>query len=203
MFYAIGKTRVHGGAAEVKIWFARMPHRPSADPLVQVKEAGLVGNVRAGFGRNQPPGWGGGDRCLLIARTLPQESARPNGHDLGRVLSRSRHWLRRMRTRHWSWLWHRGRPEAPGPPLWALPAPPSPALRHDTASPSPGGTGFGRSLRRCRRASLRRFAFIGFHWRWTRLQPQPMGLSDYGVAAHPAQFFRDLTGGRAAFPQFL
>ena len=67
MFHAIREPGVHLLTAEMKVRLARVAHRPAADPVAQVEQAGLVGHFRAGLGRNQTARRGGRDRGLLIA----------------------------------------------------------------------------------------------------------------------------------------
>ena len=70
MFDAIRKAGVHRFATEMEIGFARMPHRPAADAVAQIEQAGLVGDLGARLGRNQTARRGWGDRCLLVAGAL-------------------------------------------------------------------------------------------------------------------------------------
>ena len=81
MLDAIGKTRVHFLAAEMEIGLAGMAHRPAADPVIEIEQAGFFGHFRAGLGRHQTARRGRRDRCLLIARSLPEESARTDRDD--------------------------------------------------------------------------------------------------------------------------
>ena len=56
MLNAIGETGIHFVTAEVEIGFARMAHRPAADPIIQIEQAvfsamsalGLAGTSRRG-----------------------------------------------------------------------------------------------------------------------------------------------------------
>ena len=75
MFNTIRKARVHFLAAEVKVRFARVAHRPTADAVIEFEQAGFFGNVRAWFGGHQAAWRGRWNWCLLIARALPQEPA--------------------------------------------------------------------------------------------------------------------------------
>src|SRR5579875_2379970 len=74
MLDAIGKARIGRFAAKVEIGFSRVPHRPFADPVIEIEQARLVGNFGAWLCRDQPPGRSRRDRSLLLARTLPDES---------------------------------------------------------------------------------------------------------------------------------
>src|SRR5690606_3427807 len=75
MFDAIREPGVHLLAAKMEVRLARMPHRPTADAVVEVEQAGLVGNLGARLGRNQAPRRRWGDRRLLVTRTLAEEAA--------------------------------------------------------------------------------------------------------------------------------
>src|SRR5215213_7206229 len=55
MLDAIRETGIGVGAAEMEIGLARMADRPFADLLVQIEQAGLVRDLRARLGRDQPP----------------------------------------------------------------------------------------------------------------------------------------------------
>ena len=81
MFYAIREARVHLFAAEMEIRFARMPHGPAADAIVEIEQAGLVGDFRAWPRGHAAARRGGRDRRLLIAGALAQESTGPNRND--------------------------------------------------------------------------------------------------------------------------
>src|SRR5690349_9293018 len=50
---AIGKAGVGRLAAEVEVGLAGMAHRPFADAVVEIEQAGLVGDLGARLGRNQ------------------------------------------------------------------------------------------------------------------------------------------------------
>ena len=78
MIDAIGKARVHFLAAEMEVCFARMAHRPAADAVIEIEQAGLAGNFRARLGRHEAARRGGGNWSLLVTRTLTQEAARAN-----------------------------------------------------------------------------------------------------------------------------
>ena len=77
----VREAGVHLFTAEVEIGFARVAHRPAADPVIQIEQAGLFSHFRVGLGRNQAARRRGRDRRLLIARALPQKSARANRDD--------------------------------------------------------------------------------------------------------------------------
>ena len=81
MFHAIGETGVHLFTAEMEVRLAGVAHRPAADAVVQIEQAGLVGNFRAGPGGNQTARRRGRDRRLLVARTLAQEAAGADRND--------------------------------------------------------------------------------------------------------------------------
>ena len=66
MLDAIREAGVHLDAAEMEIGLARMPHRPAADAVVEVEQAGLVGHLRARLGRHEAARRRGRDRRLLV-----------------------------------------------------------------------------------------------------------------------------------------
>ncbi len=171
MLDAIREPWVHLLAAEVEIGFARVAHRPAADPVVEIEQAGLVGHFGAGLGRNQPARRRRRYRGLLIARALAQE---PTGADrddprhIGGGGGRSRGGCGR-RARCGGRARGRGRP----------------------------GRGF--SLGRLGRGSSS-FLLVRLDRAGPGLQSQTVGLADHGIAADPAEFVRDLAGGGAAFP---
>ena len=74
MFDAIREARVHLDAAEVEVRFAGVAHRPAANAVIEVEQAGLVGD----FGRwprgHEPARWRGRDRGLLVAGTVRPEA---------------------------------------------------------------------------------------------------------------------------------
>src|SRR4029079_14218715 len=74
MLHAVREARVRRLPAEVEVGLARMPHRPFADAVVQIEEAGLAANLGARLGRHQAARRGGRDRRLLISRTLADEA---------------------------------------------------------------------------------------------------------------------------------
>src|SRR3954468_6988564 len=75
MLDAIREARIGGRAAEMEIGLARMADRPFADLLVEIEQAGLVGDLRARLGRHQAPRRGRRDRRLLLAGRLADEAA--------------------------------------------------------------------------------------------------------------------------------
>ena len=83
MFDAVWEAGVHRFTAEMEIGFSGMTHRPAADTVAQIEQAGLVRDFRAGLGRNQTAWRGGRNRCLLIARPLTQKPTRTNRDDFG------------------------------------------------------------------------------------------------------------------------
>ena len=85
MLDAIGKPGFASLAAEVEVGLARMAHRPSADAVVEVEQAGLVGDLGAGLGRDQAARRGGRDRRLRVARALADEAARADRAILDRI----------------------------------------------------------------------------------------------------------------------
>ena len=76
MFDAIGEARVRRLAAEVEVGLARMADRPFADPLIEVEQARLVGDVGARLGGHDPARRGRGERSRLLVRMLGEEAAR-------------------------------------------------------------------------------------------------------------------------------
>lgn len=70
MLDAIGEPGIHLLAAEMEVWFAGMAHRPAADAIVEIQQAGLVSDFRARLGGNQAARRGGRDRSLLITGAL-------------------------------------------------------------------------------------------------------------------------------------
>src|SRR5437868_13950862 len=93
---AIGKARVGRLAAEMEIGLAGMADRPFADAVVQIEQAGLIGDLGARLGRNEAARRRGRDRRLLVAGTLAHEASGANRAVLKVV--RADPWARR-RTR--------------------------------------------------------------------------------------------------------
>src|SRR3954463_10747966 len=83
MLDAIGKAGIGGRPAEMEIGLAGMADRPFADLLVEIEQAGLVGDLRARLGGNQAARRRRRDRRLLLARSLADEAARADRTDLG------------------------------------------------------------------------------------------------------------------------
>ncbi len=81
MLDAVREPGVHLLAAEMKVGLARMAHRPAADPLVEIEQAGLVRDFRARPRRHEATRGRGGNRRLLVARTLAEKPARPDRND--------------------------------------------------------------------------------------------------------------------------
>src|SRR5437868_7957745 len=79
---AIGKARVGRLAAEMEIGLAGMADRPFADAVVQIEQRGLVGDLGAWLGRDQPARRRRRDRRLLIAGPLADEAARADRAEL-------------------------------------------------------------------------------------------------------------------------
>jgi len=73
---AIGESGVRLLAAEVEVGLARVTHRPFADAVVQIEQAGLVGYLRARLGRNKAARRSRRDGRLLVAGSLTDETAR-------------------------------------------------------------------------------------------------------------------------------
>ena len=99
MLNTIGKAGIHGSPAKMEIRLARMANRPAAYTVIQIKQAGFFGNLRAGLGRNQAARRSRGDRCLLIAGALAHKAAGANRND-------ARLWLG---CGPWHWLAGDGR----------------------------------------------------------------------------------------------
>jgi hypothetical protein len=85
-------------------------HRPAADAIVEVQQAGLVSDLGARLGGHQTARRGRRDRCLLIAGALTQEAAGADRDDArrrrgsgrigrGRCSSRRRRGRSRSRAR--------------------------------------------------------------------------------------------------------
>src|SRR5207237_4673724 len=83
MLDAIREARIGLIAAEVEIGLAGMADRPFADPLVEIEQAGLVGDLGARLGRDEAARRRGRDRRLLVARPLTDEAARTDRADDG------------------------------------------------------------------------------------------------------------------------
>src|SRR5438105_3075747 len=75
MLHAIRKARVRRLPAEMEIGLAGVAHRPFADAIIEVEQAGLVGDLGARLGRDEAARRSGWDRRLLIAGTLTDEAA--------------------------------------------------------------------------------------------------------------------------------
>ena len=76
MLDAIRESRVRLLSAEMEIGLAGMADRPLADTVVQIEQAGLVGDLRAWLGRDEAARGSRRDRGLLVAGTLADEAAR-------------------------------------------------------------------------------------------------------------------------------
>ena len=74
VIHAIGEARVHLVTAEVEVRLTRMAHRPAANAVVQIEQAGLVGHFLAGPCGHEAARRGRGDGGLLIAGPLTQEA---------------------------------------------------------------------------------------------------------------------------------
>ena len=68
MLDAIREARVGLLPAEVEVGLAGMADRPFADAVVEIEQAGLVGDLGARLGRDQAARRGGRDRRLLCRR---------------------------------------------------------------------------------------------------------------------------------------
>src|SRR3954469_20886676 len=75
MLDAIREPGIGRIAAEVEIGLAGMADRPFADTIVEIEQAGLVGDLGAGLGRHQAARRRGRDRRLLFAGALANEAA--------------------------------------------------------------------------------------------------------------------------------
>ena len=98
MIDAIGIARIGFAPAEVEVTLARMPHRPAADAVVEVEQAGLVLDLGRRLGWYQPARRGGGigacvspgpwrmkppgptERYWMV---LPSFDAMPDGREMG------------------------------------------------------------------------------------------------------------------------
>lgn len=193
MLDAVRKTGVHLFAAEMKIGFAGMAHRPAADAIVKVKQTGLVRDFRAGPCGHKAARWCGRDRRLLIARALTQEATGANRHD-PRLRRRGRSdYVSCSRCRSWRCACccgRRGRARRRGG-----------NRRRGGRCPNDGRPWLSRCRStRCLWCSGPFRLVVRFDGGRACLEPKPMSLADYGVAADAAEFFGDLAGGRAAFP---
>lgn len=81
MLHTVGEARIHLLAAEMEIRLAGVAHRPAADAIVEIEQAGLVGDFRAWACGHKATWRRGRDRRLLIAGTLTQKAAGPNRDD--------------------------------------------------------------------------------------------------------------------------
>ena len=191
MFHAVGEAGIHRFAAKMEVRFARMPHRPFANPLSQIQQSRLAGNFRAGFCRHQSTGRGRGNGCLLISRPLTQEPSRPHRNDA------------RLRRGRRLWRGSSGRPGGAGRRnCWHR----SRLLRRRRWCRST------RCLDIRHRSSRRRLARSGrrllrivvrLDRRRARLQAQAVRLADHRITADAAQFVRDLARGQPALPHRL
>src|SRR5690606_5624697 len=178
---AIGEARVHLLAAKVEVRLTRMAHRPATHAIVEVEQAGLVGDLGARLCRYQPARRRRWDRRLLVAGALPEKAARTDRNDARRRrlavrqrLARSLA-LRRSRRR----LVRR----------FAL------DRRGGLRGPRLGnGTRLGLLPRRGR------LGLVGLDRRRPRLEAEAMRLADHGIARHAAEFVGDLACRGAAFP---
>ena len=87
MLDAIREAGIGLIAAEMEIGLAGMADRPFADLLVEIEQAGLVGDLGARLGRDEAARRRRRDRRLLVARPLADEAARADRADqrLGRL----------------------------------------------------------------------------------------------------------------------
>src|SRR6476469_5180002 len=79
-------------SAEVEVGLARMTHRPLADAVVEIEQAGLVGDFGARLGWHQAARRGRRNRRLLVAGTLTDETT---GADRAILHLGGRAWRRR------------------------------------------------------------------------------------------------------------
>ncbi len=169
-----------------------MTHRPAADAVVQIEQAGLVGDFGRRLGRNQSARRGGRDRRLGIARALADEAAgadRAILHFAGEIMSALDRGAElgagaggRIARRNFGGGCGRGRGF---------------------------GLGRGRSLGR-RGGSLGRGDLLDLLLLLarldrgrTRFEPEAMRLADHRIAADPAELLGDLAGGRPIGPHRL
>src|SRR6185437_1996982 len=179
MLDAIREAGVRRLAAEIEIRLARVADRPFADAVVEVEQAGLVGDLRAWLGRDQAARRRGRDRRLLLSRTLTDEAAGADRAILHlrtrAVRSRGMGSRRRGRRGRWS-----GGPRRLGPER-----------------------GFARGSGSDRRRLAHFLLVARFHRRRALLEAETMGLADDGIAADPAELVGDLARGRAFVPHLL
>lgn len=201
MVNAIGEPGVHLITAEVEVRLPGMAHRPAADAIVEIEQAGLVRDFRAGACRHQSARWRRRDRGLLVTRALAQEATGADRDD-ARLRRRNRGIRRGFCLR----CWRRSRSGSARSRGWRW--------RGRWRRTRRGDLWLGRrcGCRRGTRCLWRRGFRCGFALlarldrRWAGFQAKAMRLANHGVAADTAQFFGDLAGGRAAFPhlrQFL
>lgn len=185
----------------MKVSLARMPHRPTADPVIEIEQAGLVSNVGARLCRNTAAWRGRGYRRLLVARTLTNKPARANRDHFRRCrlidgcrssdLFTGIVGIRLKWRRYGNRCWCRCRTSGNRCGRLAI----------GWFGCGPGCTiGNGWSRRGFWRWLSRAF-LAGSDWRWARFQSQPMGFADYRVAADAAKFFRYLAGSQPVFPE--
>ncbi len=60
MLDAIWEPGIHLVAAEVEVWFAGMAHRPTTDAIVEIEQAGFVGDSGLGLAGTRRRGGAGG-----------------------------------------------------------------------------------------------------------------------------------------------
>ena len=90
MLDAVGEARIGGLTAEMEIGLARVADRPAANTVVQVQQAGLVGDVGAWLGRNQAARRCRRDWGLGVAGTLADKAAGTDRTILERGVGRLR-----------------------------------------------------------------------------------------------------------------
>src|SRR3954466_3202380 len=82
MLHAIREAGIGLVAAEMEIGLAGMADRPFADLLVEIEQAGLLGDLGARLGRDEAARRRRRDGRLLLARRLADEAARADRTDL-------------------------------------------------------------------------------------------------------------------------
>jgi len=75
MLDAIREARVHLFTTEVEVRFTGVAHRPATDAIIEIEQAGLVGDFGARLGWNQAARRSRRDRRLLVTRALTQKAA--------------------------------------------------------------------------------------------------------------------------------
>jgi hypothetical protein len=183
MLNAVREARVHFFTTKMKVRFPGVSHRPTADSVIQVQQAGLVSHFRAGLCGNESARRCRWDRGLLVTWPLAKEAAGANGYD-ARLLRRRLRAGDRLAGHRCGGCCRAG---CSSRRSWG----------GTRRSGLRGTRRWGSGLGSLDRGTLR---IIGLNWGWTRFQTETVRFADDSIAANTAQLFSDKAGCGTAFP---